>query len=238
MRARRHVDPDPHASSASIRAERERRRLLLDVPLVPEREREQAPELAAPVLAPGDVLVEQARHRLGRKKPCRSSVAGGERLARERLELAAQPRRRGDREAALAAVHDLARHQRLRRPCAAAPSSTARAPCAASAARTRSSSRPGRGTGRAPRASAPSTRGRSSRAGRRRGRCRSRRPAAARAVGALGLGVARAVDVDRIEACARGRSARRARPAEKISFQPWWRSSGGRCAARTNRFAL
>ena len=26
--------------------------------------------------------------------------------------------------------------------------------------------------------------------------------------------------------------------AEKISFQPWCRSSGGRCAARTNRFAL
>ena len=25
--------------------------------------------------------------------------------------------------------------------------------------------------------------------------------------------------------------------AEKIVFQPWWRSSGGRCAARTNRFA-
>ena len=91
---------------------------------------------------------------------------------------------------------------------------------------------------RAPRASAPSRRGRSSRAGRRRGRCRGRRPGAARA--------ARRPRSPRSarEAGRRGRSSLR-RPVssaralgEKISFQPWWRSSGGRCAARTKRFAL
>jgi len=38
----------------------ERRRLLLDVTLVPERESEETPQLTAPVLGTGGVLVEQA----------------------------------------------------------------------------------------------------------------------------------------------------------------------------------
>src|SRR6185312_10244861 len=41
----------------------ERRRLLLDMALVPEREGEQPPQLATPVLRARDMLVQQARHR-------------------------------------------------------------------------------------------------------------------------------------------------------------------------------
>ena len=51
----------------------------------------------------------------GRRNPWRRSVSARERLPRERLELAAQPGRRGDREAALLAVHHLPRQQRLDR---------------------------------------------------------------------------------------------------------------------------
>src|SRR5205809_1144319 len=85
------------------------RRLLLDVALVPEREREQAPELAAPVLRAGDVLVEQPGHRRRLEEALRAQGVRRQRRARERLELAAEPRGRRDREAALAPVHDLAR---------------------------------------------------------------------------------------------------------------------------------
>ena len=58
-------------------------------------------------------------------------------------------------------------------------------------------------------------------------------------VGALGLRVAGAVDVERVEPAPRRPSSSAARASgEKISFQAWWRSSGGRCAARAKRFAL
>ena len=58
-------------------------------------------------------------------------------------------------------------------------------------------------------------------------------------LGARGLGVARAVEVERVPArVAPRRAARPARRGEKISFQAWWRSSGGRCAPRTKRLAL
>ena len=58
-------------------------------------------------------------------------------------------------------------------------------------------------------------------------------------VGALGLGPAGAVDVERIlRAAALGRSSAARASGEKISFQPWWRSSGGRCAARVKRLSL
>src|SRR5712691_1168878 len=90
----------------------ERRRLLLDVALVPQREGEQAPELPAPVLHACDVLVEQTRHRLRLEEPLRAQRRGRERRAGERLELPAQPGCGWDREAALAAVYDLARHER------------------------------------------------------------------------------------------------------------------------------
>src|SRR5206468_8148865 len=86
----------------------------LDVPLVPEREREQAPELAAQILASGDVVVEQARHRLRPEEALTAQRLGREDVACERLELAAEPRRGGNREAALAAADDLAWKQRLR----------------------------------------------------------------------------------------------------------------------------
>ena len=49
-------------------------------------------------------------------------------------------------------------------------------------------------------------------------------------LGALGLGEARAQEVDGSNGAAAGEL--RARVGEKISFQPWCRSSGGRCAAR------
>ena len=116
MRARRHVDPDLQAPTASAtRSFAQRARRSLDVRLVPEREREQAPELARQVRAARDVVVEHAPDggRLEVALPPERLVR--EDVARERLELAAQPGRGGDREAALAAVHDLAREQRLGR---------------------------------------------------------------------------------------------------------------------------
>ena len=131
--------------------------------------------------APGDVLVEQARHRLRLEEALRRSVSGE---SVSRANGSSSPR-----------SHAAAGIEKPRlRPCTISRGSERRGRLAQQhllrepahlvlrpAARTRSSSRPGRGTARAPRASAPSTRGRSSRAGRRRGRCRSRRPAAARA---------------------------------------------------------
>ena len=74
VRTRRHVDPDPHRGDHLL--ERRVARDPLDVPLEPEREREQAPQL------PGQVLA--ARRRGGRaprstasgcRYPCRRTVA-------------------------------------------------------------------------------------------------------------------------------------------------------------------
>ena len=173
----------------------------------------------------------------GRRSPA-AAASRGERLAGERLQLAAQPGGGRDREAALAPVHDLVRQQRLDR---LPQQHLLREPAHLVPRRQREREvrrPPGRGTARAPRATGPSRRGRSSRAGRRRGRRRSRRPAAAPAVGALGLArSARGRASTGSKPCRRPVSSARA-SAEKISFQPWWRSSGGRCAARTKRFAL
>src|SRR5512146_2323678 len=83
--------------------------------LVPEREGEQPPQLARQVLFPGDVGVEQARDRLRPEKALPAHRLRRKRLARERLEVAPEPRGRRDREAALAAVHHLVRKELLDR---------------------------------------------------------------------------------------------------------------------------
>ena len=58
-------------------------------------------------------------------------------------------------------------------------------------------------------------------------------------LGAGGFGVALAVEVDRVPAGVARAEQRAARlGGEKISFQAWWRSSGGRWAARAKRLAL
>ena len=82
---------------------------------VPEREREQPPQLTRQVLPPGDVRVQDARDDLRAEEPLPREHRLRQRLPRKGLELAAQPRGRGDREAALASVHDPARQQRLDR---------------------------------------------------------------------------------------------------------------------------
>src|SRR6266545_7785877 len=87
----------------------------LDVALVPEREREQSPELAAPVLPARDVLVEEESHGLVAEEAVSAQHICGERVARERLELAGEPRGGRNRETALATVHDLCGQQQLRR---------------------------------------------------------------------------------------------------------------------------
>src|SRR3954470_583057 len=85
----------------------------LDVVLVPERERQQSPQLAREILAAGDVIVEHARDRFGAEEALTPERVARQGLARERLEVAAQPRGCGNGEAALASVHDLPREQRL-----------------------------------------------------------------------------------------------------------------------------
>src|ERR1044072_6713594 len=75
-----------------------------------------APELAAEVLAAGDVVVDQARRDVRPEEALPAERLRRERVAREPLEVAAQPRCRGNREAALAAVDDSRRQQRLRGP--------------------------------------------------------------------------------------------------------------------------
>ena len=79
------------------------RRLLLDVALVPEREREQAPQLAAVVLAPRDVVVEEARRPppAGRSPAARACRRTASRARTARARRAARPRR-GSRSRACA----------------------------------------------------------------------------------------------------------------------------------------
>src|SRR5438132_5197052 len=91
----------------------ERRRLALDVALVPEREREQPPQLPAEIIAAGDVVVDHPPHRSRVEEPLPPQGVGRQGVPRERLELTAQPRGRGNREASLLAVHDPAWHERL-----------------------------------------------------------------------------------------------------------------------------
>jgi hypothetical protein len=88
---------------------------VLYVLLVPEREREQAPQLAAPVLLSGDVLVEEALHRLVGEEALAAQDVRRQRVAREGLELPGQPGGGGNREPSLAAAHDACRQQRLSR---------------------------------------------------------------------------------------------------------------------------
>src|SRR5438045_1065323 len=77
------------SSAERLQAARaERNRLPLDVALVPEREREQPPQLPREVLAPGDVVVEQARHDTGIEVALAAQGVRGKRLAGERLERA------------------------------------------------------------------------------------------------------------------------------------------------------
>ena len=115
----------------------------LDVVLVPEREARAAPRAGARGPgAPGDVLVEQPRHRRRLQVALPAERLGRQRLAGERLAArrAARPRP-GSRSRACARARPRAAAA-ARPPCAAAASSRGRAPCAAPAARTRSSRRP------------------------------------------------------------------------------------------------
>jgi hypothetical protein len=86
----------------------QQRRLLLHVTLVPEREREQTPELPAAVLDPVDMVVDEPGDDGRIEETLAAQRLRRERRTRERLELAAQPGCSRDRETALAAVHDLA----------------------------------------------------------------------------------------------------------------------------------
>src|SRR6266511_1248896 len=78
----------------------------LDVRFVPEREGEQAPELAAQVLAAGDVVFEHACDGVGPEVTLPLEPLAPDRLAGERLQLAAEPGRRRNREASLLPVDD------------------------------------------------------------------------------------------------------------------------------------
>ena len=189
----------------------------LDVALVPEREGEQPPELAAQVLPARHVVVEQAPHRL-RPEVALAPNVSGESISRAkgssspRSQAAAgieNPRFRrlqSERQSGAAAFRSSTFFRRPRTLCR-------------SGAPARGSSRPSRGTAPAPRASAPSTRGRSSPAGRRRDTCRGRRPGAARAARRPRSPRTAREGVDRVEAPAPpGQLGPRL--GEKISFQP------------------
>ena len=115
VRRRGDVDPDLHAASASIRADSSRggscstcRSYQSVKASSPHSWRLQS---SRPATCSSISRVTGS----GWKKPWRWRFSGDEHLAGERLELAAQPGRGRDREAALAAVHDLGRHQRLHR---------------------------------------------------------------------------------------------------------------------------
>ena len=222
VRARRHVDPDPHASDRLAPRRHVATGRALDVALVPEREREQAPELAAPVLAAGDVLVEEARdRRSGRKKPWRAASS-------------ARERRR-------------ARTARARRAARRRPGSRSRACGRATIARGSSGSAALRRSTFLRQAAHLVPRRQREREVRhdrveerhaRLERVRHRRAVglheqvvdevraevdvleAREQLGALGLAKRVAQEVDRVERRRGGRSAPRARPGEKISFQP------------------
>ena len=87
-------------------------RLSLDLSFVPERKRDQAEKLAGQILAARKVPVDQAAHDRRGEEALAAKCVGRKYLARERLELAAQPGGGRYREAALASVHDLARDER------------------------------------------------------------------------------------------------------------------------------
>ena len=108
---------------------------------------------------------------------------GGEDVAREGLQVAAEPGRDRDREALLAAADDLPRQQRRHRLAEQPLLGEAADLLARLAGRARARRPPGRGTAPAPRGSGPCWRGRSSPAGRRPGRSRGRGPGAGPAPG-------------------------------------------------------
>ena len=178
MRARSHVDPHPHAPTACATRAFGRpgvRSTWASCQSVSASSPHSWRDRSA---RPATWSSSTRRPRSGRSSP--GGAASRPRVvARERLELAAEPGGGGNREATLAAVHVLAWQQRL----GGLPEQHLLAEAThllGSAARARSRPQWGRGTARAPRASAPSTRGRSSRAGRRRGRRARRHPAAGR----------------------------------------------------------
>src|SRR5439155_14330788 len=77
-----------------------------DVALVPERECEQAPELAREVFLARHVPVEQAADGLRAEEALSPNGLGRQRLPRERLQLSPQPGGGRDREATLLAADD------------------------------------------------------------------------------------------------------------------------------------
>ena len=118
------------------------RRHALDVVLVPEREREQPPQLAREVLARprrGRRAARVDRLRLEEPLPRERLRARASRARTARARRAARPRP-GSRSRACGRARPRAAAA-ARPPAAAAASSRGRAPCAAPAARTRSSRR-------------------------------------------------------------------------------------------------
>src|SRR6266511_6259532 len=104
--AQRRSAPSRDVSGGRDAVRAKRARCPLDVRLVPEREGEQAPELAAQVLAAGNVVVEHACNGVGPEIALPLEPLAPERLARERLQLAAEPGGRRDREPSLLPVDD------------------------------------------------------------------------------------------------------------------------------------
>src|SRR5215208_8135499 len=85
-------------------------------PVLPQRQREQAPQLSAEVLAAVHMAVEHGGNRSRIEQPLVGDAGGSEYLASEGHERAAQPRRRRNGEALLAPAHDGLREKRRRRP--------------------------------------------------------------------------------------------------------------------------
>src|SRR5947209_17305221 len=78
----------------------------------PQREGHEAPQLAAVILAPRDVIVEQPAHRAWFEVALGPGPGRGEEVAGQGLQLAAQPGGGRNREAPLARRDDALRDQR------------------------------------------------------------------------------------------------------------------------------
>src|SRR3954453_14393245 len=89
--------------------------MSVGIAVEPEGKRDQAPDLAAEVLLPGGVAVEDGADSGGVEQPLAADRARRENLAGEGLQRPAQPGGDRNREALLAAVDDLLRQQRLQR---------------------------------------------------------------------------------------------------------------------------
>ena len=114
VRARGHVDPDLHRRAAPPSAPSAARGGSCSTWRSYQSVNASSPQSwrlqsCAPATCSSSRRVTGA----GSKNPCERSVSGESVSRANGCELAAQPRRRGDREAALAPVHDLARQQRL-----------------------------------------------------------------------------------------------------------------------------